>query len=1019
MAELPKENTFHPNTEPNPKHPPLFEAITRSRTVEEKLFAAHKYFSTASKEAHCLETLEGINYLAMVKGKISNRIDITEEIDKIYRTLSQTLSTHHLRVGLEVVVLHVSKLIKSTAITEIPEALSHIATRTDVLIPLLNEKMLTSHYVIRMLIKEIVKELVKAFGEEVLESSLWSPQNRATLLLALSTSEVLPTEEEVRLLNDKEKGESIVTMLQKAEPSTYTEYLNLIECNAVGARNLRVLSKKVSADVRKAVLSALLGAGSLNAVYFVTAREELKEYLVRDCPICDNEEIRTEYLEAVAQRIEASGETVSRVASWLERNQFLGGKEAQKRARASFDVFTRKIKNGFLKRHYYLESVRQEDPALAETVKCFKHIVAIVLTMCASENGFRHLQGLYYLQILQSYPETTAMLSEKEVQRIVLQSISTMQKETREIASKFSVAITPEEVVASVFSPDPSLVYGAALLFTSQPNSDRNKLIQLTLGALKESKTLSQTHRAVHVLWSVFNGASGVNILVEGNRLNPYIISEQAKRKAKNMPKLNLSPPKNYTDSIYTIQLCHIVPLFFQSLSVLQARDIYASTTTTASLSGEQPSELFAHHWYILKECSMFLTVFSITSGSTRLVDLFFDTLLKLGGHVGAIMVLSQCIKNILVFFGCPAMRLAYAEALITAVTTKTFKTVRRDGGIPYAFKALSASESMLKHKKTTHYIMKTVIGMAFDLIGEGLPSQAPASSENTIHCLNILKGVCNDGIFRYDMREYEPSLFQLSISLISHGNWKIRNAALMLYTTLIKKMCKDTLNALPSSSASAKYAKISVRDGSRKVLLESLAAFDRATDENGVFSCLVFFARVPYLEEEEERALAQLQAQAQARYSQRTTQKIAAILTKVADTSSNAEIVNAHHQIPLHVATEAERLKDALSPQSAPLSTLDTLSLLSILGSEEETVRKHVLNRLGTKHTYEDTVQRLLKNTTEKDKKALIAEIEAISSLKAEPEPDALFHPERSNMFRDTAFEISTINFLQTGRWS
>ncbi|KAI5190022.1 hypothetical protein NEMIN01_0807 [Nematocida minor] len=1030
----------------------LKEMIEETVSLEEKLHGGHLYYSKT--EAECIlkensgcsaavedvEKNAGINYLVFVKGKLTNHEMVFDKLEKLVDEVSQLETTHQLRVGYETLLL-ACKQIRDVQTTH-PDALALLKNNENRMVSVLNDKMANAHFVIRTLIKNIVKEVMKIEGMHILENPQWSMQNKTDITLSLKEVVLTVTENDVSLLNDKKCGDKITKLLLLSDHKKYAELIGRLDLNCVGSRNIRILSNRLGENIREEIFRILANSKMFNCVFFASASSTLPEFVIDSCSFLWSEEVRTEYLEVLLKNPNVFEERLPLIVQWLQFNQIIATKENQKRVRACFYTLSKMFRHKIVSKHAYLKSEGIEHAPTDAGMAFFREVISISLSMAESSNYHRQIQGLYYLKTLLEMSMVQNYVPERDYKPIILNALSGTHKEIREIAAQFPVEIDAEQIKNAVLSHRDANIYGMALLFTKNMTAEKISSVfsfSLKRIAAKDNSDMD-IHKDIYLVWNIFNSLPAEKVLIDGNRLNPALLVEKKKRKAFGQTGLDIQ--SLYTAEIpYKIEEIYkeyILPQFKKSLEIMQTREIYLSEHTEIDESKSKNTQrTYVSNWYALRECIVFITVYAVLAKDITCLDMLIDALLSVGGHLGVIMTASDAIKTILVFNDSPENTVKYAQYLMKTIQTRDLKNIRRDGGIPYAFKALSAAESNTKDKPATHYIMKETVRNSFSLI-EDLFSFGPIRANPSltfceynsvsrlavrvhnepkirnekylIHYMNILKGVSSDGVFKYDMRVYEPSLFLLSVLLISHSSWKVRNTSLMLYTTLIKKMCKETLNKQEDS----KYSKVSVNPVSRQVMFSCLSYFGDKNDLDGVFSCLVFFSRVNEINEAEEKLLAGLKEKTMCA---RTHQKISQILHR--KPSSNVHHVNSSHKsvsqktkdVLSYVKTELFDKKEEKAEKTYRCPGLENSCMLiesealNILGNEDSYIREYGLNYLMPNRSYEYVLRALLEKT--KCASCLSSRIKTHCSLPTEDTTeDSQFPMEQSNLFRDIEYE-------------
>ncbi|KAH9386938.1 uncharacterized protein NEMAJ01_1834 [Nematocida major] len=1041
----------------------LKKKVLESAFLEEKIHGGHIYHSNSVGECaealsgECSNTVEsteecsGIDYIVFLKGQLTNSQEVPENISRLAREISPLRTTHEQRVGYETLLLLVKQMRRShpnnlndpnNLNSPNPAGEEAPGECEEALVPLLDQAMGNSHFVIRKVVKSVVKEMRGVQGFSLLlENSRWSPQSRTELMLAMKEKCSLSAGD-VFLLNEKKSGEKVGKLLLLTEFGEYAESLKEVDFNSVGSRNVRILAEGMQESDRKGVFEVLVQCGSDNCVFFARDSRNLPGFVVERCHSVENEHVRVEYFECLVQRWD-SGESLELACKWLESNQIVLVCENQKRVRALFWTLIRNLRNSVITKHEYLLSIGEVSEKVSRRMGYFQRMVETVLSMAHGSNYCRVLQGVHLLKGLVENRITRKYVPEKRWRSAVVKALSDAHKEIREVSATYPVSLSCREVRETILFGREADLHGMTLLFTAELRRRENlsEFVGELVGRIRGKEPGQDVHREIFVLWSVFNALPREKILLEGNRLNPVILTEKRKKKTLKIPEVPV-------ESTYTVEVradlgeiyreC-ILPEFQASLQVLQTREIYVSEKRAKENAERvhEKGENYAVRWYAVRECISFMTVYAITRNDLSPLNDLINGLLTVGGHVGLIMMASDAVKNILVHRDSPEETLSLAKSLFQEILRRDLKNIRRDGGIPYAFKAVSASEGNIREKTATHYIIRRCLESAFSLIEnrhDFTPVQrnlsltladehplvklsiSPRSfqsepkirgEKHLIHFMNVLKSISADGIFKYDMRVYEPSLFLLSCLLITHSSWKVRNTALMLYTVLIKKMCKETLN----SREDAKYSKVSVCKNSRKVLFDCLQHFQRAGSADGIFSCLVFFCRVNVIDASEEKLLLEIRGESAC---MRTRRKIEQILFRKSRESTDL-VLSQHDLIPETVKNALFGVPEIFGPEKICAGHSGCASaesaLLEAVGSEDEHIRRFALSKVAPGMSYEHALRRIIENTRCKNHlKSHLQEAQEAHALHWGSETSP-FPEEPKNLFRDLPYELSLLS--------
>ncbi|KAI5188582.1 hypothetical protein NECID01_0195 [Nematocida sp. AWRm77] len=1128
--------------------------------LQTRIEAAQAYYAREKPETKCWckdtacsneieeDTATGLEYFARVKGKLRNKWALAQELPRLLTNLEAVLPMTEVNIGFQVL----AELLEREDHFQSALADEEFVGR---FLQIVSCKLPAMCSTARTAAGTIGHALFKRLGDRFLVSPGWDAQTKDQVVEMMGIATPPLTKEDIEGMNrTKPTRHALQTLLCRA-PEEYACFLEGFIPTVMGSRALSTLSDLLCPSSRTKLCSLLVDARALVAVYFAETVHALPPETAHAYRTTENEGVQAKYFAVLGEKTQPTLHVLELAEKWLVCNQIVQTKELQTSLGKSFGVFVKRVKRAYKQEFDDADACREtRTPEGKKAFLCFKRIAELVLAMCTGTNHNRKLQGFAYLHsIYKEQQAWVAFVPSNTVLSLVLDGLHSSYSTIKEAAGQFAVEIPNERVQRHIREENMHGVYGDALGLSRQARGERSRAHSVLLESMctrlaeTECTPTFRTHLELRVVWSLFSIDTVHRVLLDDWSVNQEVVVERGKGMAQaGRASYALSTDhfsvfsKEKEWSAERVYAEIVEPFFEKTLDFLQSKETYFSLETQkgsgesrgsgeSGESGESgsPTERdFLVHWYNLRECCLFMCVYGIRSESPEyILGKLFTALLSVGAHIGVSMVVFRCIKNILVYFGRRELTLACARTVLKAVHSKGFKTVRRDGGIPYAFKAIAGSERSKKEKPVTCYILKEMIERAFalssglsrslfqgqenvnvnvnvkgdvdgadvdgadvdgadvgglcfrdfpipvsissvggdgrdggvstkskveeEVLVSGLASltvdrrapNGPSTSAalplddetELIHCLNILKGVIDDRVYRCSIKEFEPYLFRLSLQLLSHTHWRVRNTAIMLFAMLIKKVCKETFNPEKTRAGLLKHRKISVHPKTSRAVLECLEAFHRQRNESGVFPCLVFFSRVLGLSSEEEAVLWGIQRAGC--YGSRVHNQIRSILEPVlAETEEKSKpIINCHNDISeeykefLEVYQKYEEMHAAehLSKQQVSELCRCESQLLSMLGSEDASFRKSVIKHISPGCSYESVLHGVVERTKCADCLFLLigdsSEEERVpqagSALQGEEEgegegegkeeePTTIFLSEAENVFRDTEYE-------------
>ncbi|KAJ3359039.1 hypothetical protein GGF32_009651 [Allomyces javanicus] len=120
-----------------------------------------------------------------------------------------------------------------------------------------------------------------------------------------------------------------------------------------------------------------------------------------------------------------------------------------------------------------------------------------------------------------------------------------------------------------------------------------------------------------------------------------------------------------------------------------------------------------------------------------------------------------------------------WLQNTLHSVADTDFSVTRRSGGLPYLIVALVTSPGCRKWLPIT-------FAHLFDAV-DAAPAQAAV--EVQVNCMNVLRRLFEDSLLAKDASAFIGPGFMLAIRKLTHADWGVRNAGLMLFSTLINRI--------------------------------------------------------------------------------------------------------------------------------------------------------------------------------------------------------------------------------------
>lgn len=753
---------------------------------------------------------------------------------------------------------------------------------------------------------------------------------------------------------------------------------------------------------------------------------DVPEFLDLIGPIHRTEEIRVQYLEVLVECLKTKEKKDLRtgflhLARFLSVNQILEGKESLERARNAIRHLAKKVCRVMHRIESIQRRISQDLPVdqtlpkqdvlvpKKEIQMIISPVFQVVIRMCRGTNASRQLQGLHYLHAFFSDPYTRVLLNEPQVLDLVRQRLSSPTKSIREVSASFSVCIKSEEVLRTIRSGTPNEIHGILLLFFgSAPSAEsllsivqklRSEVRPKSSSVLSPSNSANSFHLpcspgmiqffalAYNSLLSIPSslGDTGPRILTAsscqldpeflvlhnkcvGKRGKIYDVCRSIKKRGETHRKILA-----HLNQVYRL----IIPQIFRDAR----HALVGSQEEEKNLAMIPQNGRVYEAWPLLREALPYITIYGIAKKDNRVIGTVLDLLLDLGGHLGLATVASNCLKSLLMYHKSGASRKKHLDLVLSRIRVLSENTavVRRGGGIPFIFRAVAEAEAANRNTPGIRCLIGSMLSRAFGVPERDLENadsvllhscieknrETPSWEKLSVSfplLLSALRSVAETSSFKYDLSGFEPSLFFLSLFLLAHDSWRVRNGALMLYAALLKKSFRGRSNT--SSGPENLQRMLRVQRRTRDVLGHFLRYFVQEKNSNGIFAVLVFLFRAPDIDPAEATALFLVIRDGDLMHNPRVVEGAKRVLAsnglhKAEEKEKKAEVqfLNAHTQFPGQLKLHMEAVKDN-GPEKCPESVLELIT------AENPSIRSIALKCLGMEYSQEQHVHQTLQNS-------------------------------------------------------
>ncbi|SPQ96062.1 unnamed protein product (mitochondrion) [Plasmodiophora brassicae] len=247
--------------------------------------------------------------------------------------------------------------------------------------------------------------------------------------------------------------------------------------------------------------------------------------------------------------------------------------------------------------------------------------------------------------------------------------------------------------------------------------------------------------------------------------------------------------------------------------------------------SGDDESRIVVvQSWQIIKQsCSLLVAITTVTHNPSLINDIGLLILKILRGakHQGIITRAFQSLEalcaHVLALDQGAGFVNAWLDTLLDVLQsgeTSRLAWIRRSAGVPFCYRAILRAEIRKSpHCRTmSRRVMSTIMSII----------RTSPEWEARVLALNVLRAVLGDGVLSVHLVSYIPDAMRFALSGFTSTHWAIRNASLMLFTTIARNQDLGP-----------------VRAQIRIVLLDELAQLSPDTSHPGLYPVLLMVSRM------------------------------------------------------------------------------------------------------------------------------------------------------------------------------
>ena len=172
---------------------------------------------------------------------------------------------------------------------------------------------------------------------------------------------------------------------------------------------------------------------------------------------------------------------------------------------------------------------------------------------------------------------------------------------------------------------------------------------------------------------------------------------------------------------------------------------------------------------------------------------------------MGVVRGMSDCLFKISVLLNKSELNMVCKNKIETFVEKELSNHVvssilRRSAGIPFLITTLIRSYITENY---SYNFIKTILKSTISSLLTNFKKYQDTKMDASVHCLNILRVICDDTIIKPFVKEFYDDIIMDIINGLQSKNWSIKNACMLMFSRII------TNNFLLQNEAEMSYYKM------------------------------------------------------------------------------------------------------------------------------------------------------------------------------------------------------------------
>ena len=156
--------------------------------------------------------------------------------------------------------------------------------------------------------------------------------------------------------------------------------------------------------------------------------------------------------------------------------------------------------------------------------------------------------------------------------------------------------------------------------------------------------------------------------------------------------------------------------------------------------------------------------------------------------HMGVVRSMSECLYKISVILNKSEYNLICKEKMFNFVEKElpnhvVSSILRRSAGIPFLMTTLIRSYITENY---SYNFIKNILKNTIDNLLNNFNKYQDTHIDASVHCLNILRVVCDDTIIKPYVKEFYDNIIMDIIKGLQSKNWSIKNACMLMFSRII-----------------------------------------------------------------------------------------------------------------------------------------------------------------------------------------------------------------------------------------